>query len=82
MGAGGVQSHYSVAGAFKRTVRGTLRAMVEAGRLEAVPHHVSLYRLGGVVRALSREAGVQWPRPRPGSSAQDTRVCVPRLHSL
>ena len=62
---------------FKRTVRGTLRAMVEAGRLETVPHHASLYRLGGVVRALSREAGVQWPRPRPGSSALDTRVRAP-----
>ncbi len=48
--------------------------MVEAGRLESVPNHPSLYRLGGVIRQLSQEAGVEWPRSKPGSGLLNPRV--------
>lgn len=68
------QSHYAVTPSFKRTVRGTLRRMVEAGRLETVPNHINLFRLGGVVRQLSQEAGMEWPRAKPGSTPLDSRV--------
>ncbi len=68
------QSHYAVASSFKRTVRETLRRMVDSGRLEAVPNHSSLFRLGGVVRQLSQEAGVEWKRTKPGSATFDSRV--------
>lgn len=71
------QSHYAVAPSFKRTVRGTLRRMVDAGRLETVPNHINLFRLGGVVRQLSQEVGMEWPRAKPGFTSLDSRV----LHS-
>jgi len=64
-----------VAPSFKRTVRGTLRRMVDAGRLETVPNHANLFRLGGVVRQLSQEVGMEWPRVKPGSVSLDSRVC-------
>ncbi len=48
--------------------------MVEAGRLETVPNHINLFRLGGVVRQLSQEAGMEWPRAKPGSTPLDSRV--------
>ncbi|EIE25382.1 hypothetical protein COCSUDRAFT_61601 [Coccomyxa subellipsoidea C-169] len=69
-------SHYAVTPSFKRTVRGTLRRMVEAGRLETVPNHINLFRLGGVVRQLSQEAGMEWPRAKPGSTPLDSRTAV------
>ena len=53
--------------------------MVEAGRLESVPNHPSLYRLGGVIRQLSQEAGVDWPRSKPGSGLLDPRVLLRSL---
>ena len=68
------QSHYAVASSFKKTVRGTLRRMVDAGRLETVPNHINLFRLGGVVRQLSQEVGMEWPRTKPGSTSLDSRV--------
>jgi hypothetical protein len=73
------QGHYGVGSSFKRTLRGTLRAMVDAGRLEAVPHHASLFRLGGVVRQLSQEAGVQWPRSKAAAGALDSQVRGPLI---
>ena len=54
--------------------------MVEAGRLESVPNHPSLYRLGGVIRQLSQEAGVDWPRSKPGSGLLDPRVLLCSLN--
>lgn len=69
-----MQNHFGVAPSFKRTVRDTLRRMVDSGRLEAVPNHSSLFRLGGVVRQLSQEAGVEWRRSKPGSTSYDSRV--------
>jgi hypothetical protein len=63
-----------VAASFKRTVRETLRRMVDSGRLDTVPNHSNLFRLGGVVRQLSQEAGVQWQRSKPGSTPLDSRV--------
>lgn len=59
----------------KRQIRAALGRMVEAGRLETVPNHTSLYRLGGVIRQLSQEAGIEWPRTKPGSGLLDPRVC-------
>ena len=57
--------------------------MVDAGRLETVPNHQSLYRLGGVIRQLSQEAGIEWPRAKPGSGLLDPRVgfCYSWVHA-
>ncbi|KAK9908614.1 hypothetical protein WJX75_000498 [Coccomyxa subellipsoidea] len=71
-----IESHYAVASSFKKTVRGTLRRMVDAGRLETVPNHINLFRLGGVVRQLSQEVGMEWPRTKPGSTSLDSRTAV------
>lgn len=71
------QSHYEVAPSLKRAVRGTLRRMVDAGRLQSVPNHANLFRLGGVVRQVSQEAGIRWPRSKPGSASLDPRVGPP-----
>ncbi len=68
------QSHYEVAPSLKRAVRGTLRRMVDAGRLQSVPNHANLFRLGGVVRQVSQEAGINWRRSKPGSASLDSRV--------
>ena len=74
-----VQNHYAVSASVKRQIRAALQRMVEAGRLETVPNHQSLYRLGGVIRQLSQEAGIEWPRTKPGSGLLDPRVlfCPP-----
>ena len=45
---------------FRKTIRGTLERMVDAGRLESVPGHEDLFRLGGVVRKLSEEGSMTW----------------------
>ncbi|BDA41692.1 probable single myb histone 4 at N-terminal half [Coccomyxa sp. Obi] len=71
-----IESHYEVAPSLKRAVRGTLRRMVEAGRLQSVPNHANLFRLGGVVRQVSQEAGINWPRSKPGSASLDSRTAV------
>ncbi len=78
-----MQNHYAVSASVKRQIRAALQRMVEAGRLETVPNHQSLYRLGGVIRQLSQEAGIEWPRAKPGSGLLDPRVGVldPFLHN-
>ena len=73
------QGHYTVSAALKRQIRAAQQRMVEAGRLESVPNHPSLYRLGGVIRQLSQEAGVDWPRSKPGSGLLDPRVLLRSL---
>ena len=45
---------------FRKTIRGTLERMVDAGRLERVPGQEDLFRLGGVVRKLSEEGSMTW----------------------
>jgi len=70
------QIHYAVSASVKRQIRAALQRMVDAGRLETVPNHQSLYRLGGVIRQLSQEAGIEWPRTKPGSGLLDSRVRV------
>ena len=70
----GMQDHYAVSAYVKRQIRSALQRMVDAGRLEAVPNHTSLFRLGGVIRQLSQEAGIEWPRIKPGTGLLDPRV--------
>ena len=70
----GMQDHYAVSAYVKRQIRSALQRMVDAGRLEAVPNHASLFRLGGVIRQLSQEAGIEWPRIKPGTGLLDPRV--------
>ena len=81
----GMQDHYAVSAYVKRQIRSALQRMVDAGRLEAVPNHASLFRLGGVIRQLSQEAGIEWPRIKPGTGLLDPRVLsplsLPRAHS-
>ena len=78
-----MQNHYAVSASVKRQIRAALQRMVEAGRLETVPNHQSLYRLGGVIRQLSQAAGIEWPRAKPGSGLLDPRVgpLGPLLHA-
>ena len=73
----GMQDHYAVSAHVKRQIRSALQRMVDAGRLEAVPNHASLFRLGGVIRQLSQEAGIEWPRIKPGTGLLDSQVCAP-----
>ncbi len=73
----GMQDHYAVSAYVKRQIRSALQRMVDAGRLEAVPNHASLFRLGGVIRQLSQEAGIEWPRIKPGTGLLDPRVPLP-----
>ncbi|CAK0747488.1 hypothetical protein CVIRNUC_001769 [Coccomyxa viridis] len=69
-----IQDHYAVSAYVKRQIRSALQRMVDAGRLEAVPNHASLFRLGGVIRQLSQEAGIEWPRIKPGTGLLDPRA--------
>ena len=74
MGRCSAQDHYAVSASVKRQIRAALQRMVDAGRLETVPNHPSLYRLGGVIRQRSQEAGIEWPRTKPGAGLLDPRV--------
>jgi len=68
------QGHYGGGLEFRAAVKATLRRMVGAGRLEAVPGRLGLFRLGGVVRQLTEGASLGWPAGDAGPTLGDARV--------
>jgi hypothetical protein len=77
-----VQGHYGGGLEFRAAVKATLRRMVAAGRLEAVPGRLGLFRLGGVVRQLTEGASLGWPAGDAGPTLGDARVRAARVARL
>ncbi|KAK9820558.1 hypothetical protein WJX72_011639 [[Myrmecia] bisecta] len=66
-----IEGSYSVGATFRKTVKGTLRRMVESGRLALAAGPPPLYRLAGVVRKLTEDDALEWPPDKEPPDVDD-----------
>lgn len=70
-----VQARYGYAVPFRKQIRGTLKEMVEQGRLQRVPGHPALYSIGGAVGRLAGTTDpATWQRFQDGVNSADPQV--------